>query len=104
MRKKTKTMLLSAIAALGLANAAHASPMPIVNLNLILDQATVDPINGDSDSGIPVPQYDGVDRVDPGSKFFVILEAGITPGTENYTGTQSARSTATRNKPLGISF
>ena len=47
MRVKTTGLLAGAIAGLVFAKGAHAA---IVNLNLVLDQAVVDPINGDSDS------------------------------------------------------
>jgi hypothetical protein len=89
---KTKAILLSAVAGLGLSATVNAAPIVTTRLTLLeTDGTTV--IN---------PSSPGVYNLPSGKHFLVQLGAAITPGTENFTDSGSSRATVTRNQPLGI--
>jgi len=108
MRKSTKALLVGAVAGLGLVGyASQANAAPIVDVRLVLEQATPDSGSPsdptlDTNSHVPVPQVGGVYQLAPGQRFYVSVGFAIETGTENRTGTQTTRSSATRDKPLGL--
>jgi len=94
---------------MGLAGFAKAAP--VVSIRLVLTQAIENDVNDpttDNDSGVEVGKVGGVYTLNQGDRFFVhvgmqIDANGVGTSTgANRTGTQTARATATRNKPLGI--
>jgi len=88
---KTKAILLSAVAGLGLTAAANAAPIINTRLTLL-----------DSTTQVELPKTGSTYLLTPGQHFLVQLGATIQPGTENVTDSLTGRAAATRNQPLGI--
>jgi len=89
--RKRNAILMGAVAALGMVSAVQAAPIVTTSLRLM----SID------DNTVELPKVSGVYQVSQGQHFFVEIDAAVSSPADR-TDSLATRSSATRNKPLGI--